>query len=164
MSLNPIFDIIIRLTLAVLVGGLIGLNRELRRKAAGLRTHSLVALGAAVVTALATQGLDFAGVQHVDAMSRAIQGIITGIGFLGAGVIMRSERGKTVHGLTTAASIWLAACLGAASGAGAWEITSCAFVLVMLILIFGGPLERWVVKTFRKPSAVEDEDQDNIAG
>jgi putative Mg2+ transporter-C (MgtC) family protein len=85
---------------------------------------------------------------HFDAMSRDIQGIITGIGFLGAGVILRTENGQSVHGLTTAASIWLSACLGCACGAGAWVIAGSAFVLVMLILIVGGPLEQWIQKNF----------------
>ena len=82
---------------------------------------------------------------HFDALSRVVQGIITGIGFLGAGVILRAENGKSIHGLTTAASIWLAACLGSASSTGAWLITASALVLVMLVLIGGGPLERWLL-------------------
>jgi putative Mg2+ transporter-C (MgtC) family protein len=83
-------------------------------------------------------------------MSRVIQGIITGIGFLGAGVILRTESGQSVHGLTTAASIWLSACLGCACGAGAWIITACAFAFVMLILIVGGAVESWIFKRIKK--------------
>ena len=79
-------------------------------------------------------------------MSRVIQDIITGIGFLGAGVILRTENGQSVHGLTTAASIWLAACLGSACGAGALLITACAFVFVMFILVVGGAIENRVFK------------------
>ena len=78
-------------------------------------------------------------------MSRVIQGIITGVGFLGAGVILRTDDGRTVHGLTTAASIWLAACLGSACGAGAWVVTSVALALLLVILFLGGPVEHWVI-------------------
>jgi len=148
MSLVFTGDILLRLLMATVVGGLIGLNRELRHKPAGLRTHSLVALGAAVATALVVGSDDGAAPMRYDAISRVIQGVITGIGFLGAGVILRSENNRAVHGLTTAASIWLAACLGSACGAGAWLITACAFVLVMLILLFGGPIENWILKRF----------------
>ena len=126
MFISAIADIILRLTVATLVGGLIGLNREMHHKPAGLRTHALVALGAAVATALVAANWDGSAPPHFDAISRVVQGIITGIGFLGAGVILRAENGKSIHGLTTAASIWLAACLGSASGAGAWLITGCA--------------------------------------
>jgi putative Mg2+ transporter-C (MgtC) family protein len=96
--------------------------------------------------------------EHVDALSRVIQGIITGIGFLGAGVILRTQNGQTVHGLTTAATIWLAACVGCAcgAGAGAWTIAIGAFAFVMLILTLGGPLERWMLARL-KPHP-EDED------
>ena len=145
MMFDPTIDILLRFSLATTVGGLIGLNRELMHKPAGPRTHALVALGAAVGTSLVAWSADGEPL-HFDAMSRVIQGIITGIGFLGAGVILRTEGGQNVHGLTTAASIWLAACLGCACGAGAWVITACAFVLVMLILIVGGSIENWVLK------------------
>lgn len=147
MTFDPTVDILLRLSMATIVGSLIGLNRELRHKPAGLRTHALVALGAAIAAALVTWSADGVTPIHLfDALSRVIQGIITGIGFLGAGVILRTENGQSVHGLTTAASIWLAACLGSACGAGAWVITACAFILVMLILIVGGLIENWILK------------------
>jgi putative Mg2+ transporter-C (MgtC) family protein len=150
MAFDSTADILLRFLIAVVVGGLIGLNRELKHKPAGLRTHALVALGAAVATSLVVWSAEGVTSMRFDAMSRVIQGIITGIGFLGAGVILRTENGKSVHGLTTAASIWLAACLGSACGAGAWLIVGCAFVLVMLILIVGGPIEHWVLNRFRQ--------------
>ena len=151
MALESIAGILLRFLVATVVGGVIGLNRELKHKPVGLRTHALVALGAAVATSLVVWSANGATSLRFDAMSRVIQGIITGIGFLGAGVILRTENGKTVHGLTTAASIWLAACLGSACGAGAWLITACAFVLVMLILIGGGPIEHWILNRTRQP-------------
>lgn len=146
MTLDPTVDILLRFSMAAIAGGLIGLNRELMHQAARLRTHALVALGAAIATALVAWNADGFVSNHFDAMSRVIQGIITGIGFLGAGVILRTENGQSVHGLTTAASIWLAACLGSACGAGAWMIAACAFVLVMLILIVGGLIENWILR------------------
>jgi putative Mg2+ transporter-C (MgtC) family protein len=146
MAIDPLMDIALRLSAATIVGGVIGLNRELKHQSAGLRTHALVALGAALATSLATWSPDIAAALHGDAMSRIIQGIITGIGFIGAGVILRTDDGRAVHGLTTAASIWLAACLGCACGAGAWAVTSVAFGWVLLILIFGEPLERWAIR------------------
>ena len=106
MAFDSALDILLRLLAATVVGGLIGLNREFRHKSAGLRTHALVALGAAVVTALVARSIDGTGIVHFDAISRVIQGIITGIGFLGAGVILRTDNSQVIHGLTTAASIW----------------------------------------------------------
>lgn len=156
MLTGAIGDIPLRLLLATVVGALIGLNREMRHKPAGLRTHALVALGAAVATVLVVGTQEASAPGHIDAMSRVIQGIITGIGFLGAGVILRTENSRVVHGLTTAASIWLAACLGSASGAGAWLVTGSALALVMLILIAGGPLETWILKQFGHPTDETD--------
>ena len=89
MAFESTLDILFRFSAATVVGGLIGLNRELRHKPAGLRTHALVSLGAAVATSLVVWSAEGAVLSlHIDAMSRVIQGIITGIGFLGAGVIL----------------------------------------------------------------------------
>jgi putative Mg2+ transporter-C (MgtC) family protein len=147
-------QILLRLTVATLVGGLLGVNRELKGKPAGMRTHALVTLGAATVALLcAWPG---AGHPASDAFSRVIQGVITGIGFLGAGVILRDDTHQRVHGLTTAAGIWVAASLGLACGAGYWLPTLTAAVLTIIVLTFGGRVERWVNKSFRSdndPSA-----------
>src|SRR5438105_7409673 len=74
--------------------------------------------------------------------SRVIQGIVTGVGFLGAGVIVRSEKGHHVHGLTTAACVWVTACAGAACAIAQWQIVVIGVVLVLVILMFGGPFEK----------------------
>jgi putative Mg2+ transporter-C (MgtC) family protein len=134
-------DAILRLTAATLVGGAIGLDRDLHGKPTGVRTMGIVALGSALIV-LASQhhGADPAADEA--AASRVMQGIITGIGFLGAGVILRNTGDKKVHGLTTAAAIWLTACIGAACGAGAWPLVAASAVLVTLILTLGRPLER----------------------
>lgn len=135
-------EIAVRLAAATLAGGIIGLNRDLRGKPAGVRTHALVTLGSAALVMLAAEcGL---GDEHhgVDAISRVVQGIITGIGFLGAGVIMRNASGH-VAGLTTAATVWVCAALGTVCGMGRWGILVISMVLVLAILLLGGPVE-WV--------------------
>ncbi|HEV7484479.1 MAG TPA: MgtC/SapB family protein [Thermoanaerobaculia bacterium] len=134
-------EIILRLFAAAAIGSCIGLDREVRRKPAGMRTHALVALGAALVTLVVVR-VDPAGV-HVDAVSRAIQGIIAGVGFLGGGAILKAEH-EMVHGLTTAASIWLVASLGIACGVGQWVAALIALAFAMIILIVGGPVEGFV--------------------
>jgi len=134
-------EVILRLTSATVVGCVIGLNRELKGKPAGLRTHALVTLGAALVTLSSIHLSMSEGVIGSDALSRVIQGIITGIGFLGAGVIIRDEIGH-VRGLTTAATIWVAASLGIVCGVGYWVAVVVAVCLVMLVLVFGGPVEK----------------------
>src|SRR5688572_8358529 len=107
-------ELAIRLGAALLAGAIIGIDREVNRRPAGMRTHALVSLGAAL-TVLVIAGAP--GTQ-ADALSRVVQGVITGIGFLGAGVIMQHEAERRVEGLTTAATIWVAAALGMACGAG----------------------------------------------
>ena len=99
---------------AVLAGTLIGINRDLHHKSAGVRTHSLVSLGSALVMMV---GFAVDG-RNGEGATRVIQGLVTGIGFLGAGVILHRETKKRIEGLTTAASIWVAAAFGMACGAG----------------------------------------------
>src|ERR1700704_1332831 len=108
-------DIVLRLSAAALAGIALGLNRDLHGKPTGVRTLGLVGLGAALAVLSIGEG------SSADA-SRVIQGIVTGIGFLGAGVIIRNNEGQHIHGLTTAACTWLTACIGAACGVGQWRI------------------------------------------
>jgi putative Mg2+ transporter-C (MgtC) family protein len=134
-------EIITRLITAAVVGGGIGLNRHLHHKAVGLRTLSLVSCGAA---GLVLASLHAAGTApHVDAMSRVIQGIMTGVGFIGAGVIMRAQTDVKVHGLTTAAAVWITAGLGVLCGMGEWKIIVVLSIIVAAVLLTGGPVERW---------------------
>jgi putative Mg2+ transporter-C (MgtC) family protein len=136
-----IHEVGLRMGAALLAGAILGLNRDLRGKPAGLRTHALVSLGAALLTLVALQvGAGPSGVDP-SAVTRVVQGIITGIGFLGAGVILRDDSRQTVRGLTTAASIWLVAGFGVACGAGLWVTTALALGLTLLVLVFGGRLE-----------------------
>ncbi len=134
-------DAVTRLTAAAVIGGAIGLNRETHGKPTGVRTLGIVALGSALVV-LASQHQ--AGADASAAGSRVIQGVITGIGFLGAGVILRNPVGKHVQGLTTAAAIWFTACIGVACGMGAWPLVVTSAVLIAVILAVGKPIERAV--------------------
>jgi putative Mg2+ transporter-C (MgtC) family protein len=137
----PFAMVLVRLTTAVLIGGAIGLDRELRHKPAGFRTHALVALGAAALTAT---GIQLTGPGDPSGVLRVVQGIITGIGFLGAGVILHPANQGNVLGLTTAASIWVVAGLGIGCGAGLWGSTLSAWGLTLLVLSLGGRFEQFV--------------------
>jgi putative Mg2+ transporter-C (MgtC) family protein len=134
-------EILGRLAAAMGAGIVLGVNRDLRGKSAGVRTHGLVSIGACLVT-LITMELASAGVGfNADAVSRSIQGIITGIGFLGGGVILQLPASRSVEGLTTAASIWITACLGIAFGTGMWRTALLALALVFVVLLLGGTIE-----------------------
>lgn len=133
-------EIALRLGVATVAAGAVGLNRDLHGKPIGVRTLGLVGLSAAVVVLLADGGIIHTTMS--DATSRVIQGILTGIGFLGAGVIVHHEQGKRIHGLTSAACVWLTACIGIVCGAGQWRIVLVAGVLASLVLLLGRPIER----------------------
>ncbi|MNT54302.1 putative Mg(2+) transport ATPase [compost metagenome] len=115
--------------MAVVLGGLIGYEREAAGKAAGLRTHMLVALGSALFVLVPLQ----AGVPLAD-MSRVLQGLIAGIGFLGAGAILKQSDEAHIKGLTTAASIWMVAAIGVAAGLGRETTAVIATVFTLIIL------------------------------
>jgi putative Mg2+ transporter-C (MgtC) family protein len=150
-------EIAIRLAAATLIGGCIGLDREVRRKPAGLRTHALVGLGAALVT-LVVVYLDPA-LPHADAVSRAIQGIIAGVGFLGGGAIIKSDSQEMIHGLTTAASIWVVASLGIACGVGQWVAALIALALALIVLIFGEPVDAYVYRLANRRKGLPPDDK-----
>src|SRR5262245_24307133 len=127
----------VRLVLAALLGGLIGLNRQWSGKAAGLRTHMLVAPGSAALV-----GVPALGGMPLEGVARIIQGIVAGIGFLGAGTILKGSDEKHVQGLTTAASIWLTAAVGIVAGMGYGLSALLTAALGFLILAGLGRLER----------------------
>jgi len=133
--------LLIRLGSAILAGGTIGWERQQRHKAGGLRTHMLVSLGAALFVLVP---IEVSG--SVDSLSRAIQGVATGVGFLGAGEILHrsrpNRRDQEVKGLTSAASIWVTAALGITAGAGLWELTILGTLLTLLTLVVVKRLER----------------------
>jgi putative Mg2+ transporter-C (MgtC) family protein len=144
--------IALRLGLALLVGTILGLNRWLHHKSAGIRTHSLVAIGSATAVLLIS---DFVQ-DDAQSVSRVLQGLITGLGFLGAGVIIREQRSQKIFGLTTAASIWSCALIGAAFGAGQFALGCLSLGAILLTLVIGGPLERIIARItgIRRPSEV----------
>ncbi|MCY7346872.1 MAG: MgtC/SapB family protein [Pyrinomonadaceae bacterium] len=128
--------IVIRLIAAIILGAVIGFEREKAGKAAGLRTHILVALGTCVfVVACAGSGMD------ADGLSRVIQGIVTGIGFLGAGSILKLNEERDIQGLTTAAGIWMTAAVGVAVGLGTLGLALLATILTVIILTFIGRID-----------------------
>ncbi len=137
-------EVLLRLGAASLFGALVGFNRELHLKPAGIRTQALVALGSATVTLVTADLVLESGHPNVDAISRGMQGVITGIGFLGAGAILRDRSGVQVHGLTTAASVWISAALGLACGAGLWRLALIPLALAIGILWLLEPLEAWI--------------------
>jgi len=145
------WDIVLRLGVATLASGAIGLNRDLHGKSIGIRTLGLVGLATALIVMLASPSNVEAG-QLTDATSRVIQGLLTGIGFLGAGVIVHGDQRK-VKGLTSAACVWLTACIGIVCGLGHWRLVSIALAFAFVLLVLGGPLERGLHHIFGgKPS------------
>ena len=135
-------EIMLRLGVATLAGGLIGLNRDLHGKPIGLKTLGLVGLATALAVILVEPSADPAKIS--DATSRVMQGILTGIGFLGAGVIVRAEHPSRVRGLTSAACAWFAACVGIACGVGQWRIVLVALMIAFALLIGGRRVENWL--------------------
>ena len=135
--------IVTRLFVAALIGCLIGINRFAHHRYIGVRTLGLVSLGAAAVVVAALE--DGSGSDQLAAASRIIQGIVTGIGCIGAGVIIQRERGRKVHGLTTAATVWVAAVARILCGLGAWRVVVTVTVLVGIVLLAGGPIEKHLV-------------------
>lgn len=125
---EQITRILVRLTMAALLGGLVGRQRERMRKAAGMRTHMLVAMGAALFVLVPEQS----GMSLAD-MSRVMQGVIAGIGFLGAGAILKNQTEVTIVGLTTAAGVWMTAAIGVACGLGR-ESTAAISTLLALVV------------------------------
>jgi putative Mg2+ transporter-C (MgtC) family protein len=134
-----------RLMLAGLLGGCLGYERQSKGKSAGLRTHMLVSLGAAVFV----MGPRLAGFEE-SGMSRVIQGVVAGIGFLGAGAIVKGRPGEDVQGLTTAASIWMTAAIGVTAGMGraSTAILSATLALLVLTVLCRGA--GWLHKSSRR--------------
>jgi putative Mg2+ transporter-C (MgtC) family protein len=132
-------DNVVRIAAAAILGGALGMERELKGHWAGLRTHMMVAIGCAIFV---IAGLDVAGDRR-DAVTRVIQGIASGIGFLGAGTILKLDRQQEIKGLTTASSIWLAAALGSAAGLAEYALAAAAAVVSLFILGVLGPMEKW---------------------
>lgn len=134
------WEVIGRLGLATLLGAALGANREWEGKPAGLRTHALVALGAALFTIV---GLLLTR-DDASATSRILQGITAGLGFIGGGVIMRRPEAQDVQGLTSAAIIWLVSAIGVAAGAGMWRSSLAALALTLIVVVAGEKIDEWI--------------------
>jgi putative Mg2+ transporter-C (MgtC) family protein len=134
---RQLVHVIIRLVAAALLGAIIGFQRERAGKPAGLRTHMLVTLGTCVfVLACAGYGM------NSDGLSRVIQGIVTGIGFIGAGSILKLDKERDIQGLTTAASVWVTAAVGVAVGLGGLGLAILATFLTLIVLAAIGSFDK----------------------
>jgi len=143
-------ELMLRLLAGLVAGVAIGWQRTLQRKSAGLRTFGLVGIGTAAAASLFSETL------HPDAASRVVQGVLTGIGFLGAGLIIHRNGEMNPHGLTTAAAVWVTASLGCAAGLGKWLVTLTATALVLVLLALDHSVERRLQG--RPPPPAHDEE------
>jgi len=135
-------DVIYRLILAVILSGLIGLEREMHGREAGLRTHILVGVGASLIMLTSIYIASQYGVGNPADPGRVAAGVVTGIGFIGAGTIIRSR--ASIKGLTTAASLWATAGIGLAIGSGFYLGALITTILILFSLIFLGKIERFI--------------------
>jgi putative Mg2+ transporter-C (MgtC) family protein len=149
-------DDLLRIGAAAVLGGAIGLEREWHGHWAGFRTHIMVAIGSAIFVI----GGATAHGQNIDGPSRVIQGVASGIGFLGAGTILKLGDKMEIKGLTTASSIWLAAALGIASGLAEYSLATAAAAISLFVLGVLGPVERVLERRHkrRKKHALENSD------
>jgi putative Mg2+ transporter-C (MgtC) family protein len=129
------FELIQRLLLAALIGGLLGLEREIRQKSAGLRTNILIAVGTTLFTLMSYELADAPGADP----GRVAAQIVTGVGFLGAGAIMRTD--DRIHGLTTAATVWVNAALGVTVGGGEYHLAMIGTAVTLVVLLLLHPIE-----------------------
>lgn len=160
-------EFIIRITVAAVLGGLIGLDREYRAKEAGFRTHFLVALGSALFMIISAYG--FQGMEELLAdsntgvrldVSRIAAQIVTGIGFIGAGTIIFQQKGNAVRGLTTAAGLWVTAAIGMACGGGMYVLATVATLLVLAGLeAFNFMLKKINKKRDRNKTQTDDSEE-----
>ena len=148
-------DAVLRMLTAMLIGCVIGIDRDLHGKPTGMKTLGLVSLGACIAT-MCAQGFSMTLSADAD-VSRAVQGIVTGVGFLGAGVILQNPRENRVRGLTTAASIWVTAAVGIVCGLGVWSVAFIAMLMMIALMVIGRVVEKRLLRRWmNKP---EDERQ-----
>jgi putative Mg2+ transporter-C (MgtC) family protein len=140
-DVDQLASIAFRLVVASVLGAIIGLEREWEGKAAGLRTHTTVALGSAAFVLIVIES--GAG---ADPVSRVIQGIAAGIGFIGAGTILKRRQEEHIQGLTTAATIWLAAAVGVAAGSGQLAVAVVCIGCALIILTAFDRVDRWLAR------------------
>lgn len=143
---------LVRLGLALLFGAIIGAERQLAGQSAGLRTHIMVSVGSAIFV---LAGLSSITTEFHD-VTRVIQGVTAGIGFLGAGTIIKTKSGQHVHGLTTASSIWLAAAMGTAAGLGEYALAASSACIGICVLVIMKPLSRWLKPAINRRRSTDD--------
>jgi len=142
---TPVLEIALRMGVAILLGGLIGLEREFKDRPAGLRTHMMVSLAAATFTLLSaeliSESTEESEIIRVDTL-RIIEAVIGGVAFLGAGAIIRA--GRDVRGLTTGASLWMSGAIGVSCGGGYYVIAVTATILALIVLYLLNLFENWL--------------------
>ena len=148
------WDDFARIGAAALLGGMLGMEREWKGHWAGLRTHMMVSIGSAIFV---IGGLDVAGGES-ESVNRVVQGVASGIGFLGAGTILKLGDKQEIKGLTTASSIWLAAALGVTAGLAEYALSIAAAIVSLFILAVLGPMETY----FERRQAEHRRERDDI--
>ena len=138
---HDLLTLVLRLTGAAVLGAAVGINREMRQKPAGLRTHALVALGGAMFALVGLAMTPAGPAPEYAAASRVLQGLVAGVGFIGGGVILRRQDTQDVQGLSTAASVWVVSAAGVATGLGLWRAAAICTVLTLIVLALD-PLDR----------------------
>lgn len=157
-DIDQLHEILPRLCVATFAGAILGINRDLHRKPAGLRVLAIVSLGACAITMASITAASSLSATPNDGVSKTIQGILSGIGFLGAGVIMRLQGKDEVHGITTASSIWLSAIIGMICAMGEWLLGFATFGIAWIVLVFGSWLEFQIIRSVAaKPIVAEPE-------
>lgn len=146
------WDLLVRMAVAALLGGLIGLEREYSGHSAGLRTNILVAVGACLFTILSIEAFPSTSANRDTA--RIAAQIVSGIGFLGAGAVFRD--GDRVRGLTTAATIWLVSAIGMAAGAGAYVLAVAAVAMTLVVLIVLAPISNLIERRWGRKDADQE--------
>ena len=145
-------DVLLRVVISVLIGMPIGIERELSNHPAGMKTHALVCLGAAITTMISAEMCySLMGNAELDAsskvdMSRIASGVVSGIGFIGAGAIIKSKDGSVVTGITTAATVWISGCMGLAIGMGYFRIITISMLAILFATITLKGLENRFIK------------------
>jgi putative Mg2+ transporter-C (MgtC) family protein len=150
MNHTGMLDVFLRLGAATLCGMVLGLNRDLHGKPTGIRTLGLVSLGVAIVTVAVLRTEQ--SVTDIAAYSRelqgVVQGVLTGIGFLGGGVILRDPQHNMVRNLTTAATVWVTAALGLACAIADWRVIGLGLLFAIVLLVTEDRLDKWIARKF----------------
>jgi putative Mg2+ transporter-C (MgtC) family protein len=156
-----LLDICFRLGAATVAGMALGLNRDLHGKPTGIRTLGLVSLGVAIATVAVLHTPQ--ALAYEDAYSRLLQGIVqgvlTGIGFLGGGVILRSPKAHTVHNLTTAATVWVTSAIGIACAVASWPVLGIGLLFAAILLGLGDRFDKWIARRYGPTQNDENEDR-----